>query len=256
MVTGYFVNAYSNNISKRYSKFKTEKRASAKAFVSLDSSDEEHINNANEGLIASKTSSLDKIEYKNAIGYIIKELKQYDKIENSRHIKENMSINDVPMKKRSYLAKLFVALMNPRYKGNIDQIRINFNWTDYIFKRNKEVLFKKLGEEYKELGQSMLNYVIEAQHGGAIGQLKEKDQYQSPIRKVPNRIFSMEKDGNKTKYSVTIRLDDVVDGQVKASTILNKMEVLKPKNSCYDTMRNELMEKTEQEFLKVKKQYF
>ena len=85
MVTGYLVNAYSNNISKRYSKFKTEKRASAKSFVSIDSSDEEHINNANEGLIASKTSSLDKIEYKNAVGFLIKELRKFDKLENSKH---------------------------------------------------------------------------------------------------------------------------------------------------------------------------
>ena len=225
-LVGYLMTAFKNNISKKYSKFKTEKRASAKQFVYLDSSQEEHINNAYEGMIADKNSTLDKMEYNNAINYLIKELRSFDKKENTKQSALAKG-REVPIKRKSFLAKLFVALLNPRYQGNLDQIRINFGWTDYIFKRNKEMLFRKLKSEHADLGLNLLNFIVTSQHEQAIGEMKEKEQEkQLPKQLAAHSVFGMTKEGAKTKYTMTVTVDQMVNGKWQTVQLIKKHELV------------------------------
>lgn len=245
-LTGYLVTAYKNNISKKYSKFKTEKRASAKQFIYLDSSQEEYINNAYEGLIAQKSSSLDKMEYNNAVNFLIKELREFDRKENHKQA-EIYKQQPIPMKRKSFLAKLFVALLNPRYQGNLDQIRINFGWTDYIFKRNKEMLFRKLRNEHKDLGLNLLNFIINSQHDQNCGEIKEKEQkINIPKKLEASSVFGMVNEGNQTKYYLTVSINQFIEGRWKPIQVIKKHEIIatgKQKNISYDEAKNELSKK-------------
>ena len=254
-LTGYLVTAYKNNISKKYSKFKTEKRSSAKQFVYLDSSQEEHINNAYEGLIADKNNAVDKMEYNNAVNFLIKELRSFDKKENAKQA-QIYKAKPIPMKRQSFLAKLFVALLNPRYQGNLDQIRINFAWTDYIFKRNKEMLFRKLKNEHSELGLSLLNFIVTSQHDQSVGELKEKEQkLKIPKKLEAHSVFGMTKEGSKTKYYMTICVNQYLEGKWKVFQVVKKHELIlseKNKNLSFDEAKSQLSAKAAGDMDKAK----
>lgn len=254
-VVGYLVTSFKNNMSKKYTKFTTEKRSSAKQFIYLDSSQEEHINNSYEGLIAEKTGYIDNYEYKDAISFLIRELRKIDKVENEKQ--QNIYAgNPVPMKRKSYLAKLFVALLNPRYQGNLDQIRINFGWTDYIFKRNKSILFEKMQTDYSELGINLLNYVVNSQHDRNIGEIKEKEKAKTIKKKaVANSVFGMKVEGNKTKYYLTVTIDEVsFGGKQQTIQVVKQHEIIsnKKKPISYDEAKTKLTEKANGDLLKAK----
>lgn len=242
-ITGYFVNAYKNNISKKYGKFKTEKRAAVKQFVYLDApiSGDESSKNSYDSLV-SKNSSADLIEYNQSIGYLIKTLRAYDKKENLKQ-QELFNGKEVPLKRQSHLARLFVALLNPRYQGNIDQIRENFGWTDYIFKRNKEVLFKKLKSEHSELGNILLHFVVNDQHDELVGEAKQEEQKKMIPKKLEvHSVFSMKNDNGKTRYSLTISVDQMIEGRWQPVKVVKKHELIVPLKSkkpvSYDEAKN------------------
>lgn len=250
-VTGYLVNAFKNNIAKKYARFKTNKRAAAKSFVHLDSSEDEHTNNAYEAYISHEP--IKDVEYKHTLGAFIKFLREIDKKENDKQALVYGTKSNVPMKKQSSLARLFVALLNPRYKGNIDLIRERLDWTDYIFKRNKEILFKKLKSEYSDIGLSMLSHAIEM-NSSPISESSddnEKSSYKIPKKMEVHKIYGMKPDGKNQKYTLTISVDEFKNGSWISVKKIEKKLIVKPNSLSFDEAKKKLESTSQKEFIQA-----
>jgi hypothetical protein len=259
-ITGYFVNAFKNNMSKKYGKFKTEKRSTAKQFIYLDApivQKDENSKRSHYDSLVDKNSDVDTFEYKQSIGYLISELRSFDKKENEKQSLAYQGKSNVPIKRQSHLARLFVALLNPRYQGNIDQIRLNLGWTDYIFKRNRDILFKKLRHDYSQLGEALLSHVLESQGDDLVGDIKETEKKSSLPKKLEvHSVFSMKKEENKTKYSLTVSVDEYINGQWKPYKEVKTHELVIPVKSkkalSFDEAKKQLQNKAQEDVLKAK----
>ena len=250
-ITGYLVNAFKNNVAKKYARFKTDKRAAAKSFVHLDSSTEEHTNNAYEAYISHEP--IKDVEYKHTLNSFIKFLRDVDRKENEKQTTSYGTKGNVPMKKQSSLARLFVALLNPRYKGNIDLIRERLNWTDYIFKRNKEILFKKLRNEYQDIGLSMLAHAIDmiSSPVSESSDDNEKSSYKIPKKMEIHKIYGMKPDGKNQKYTLTISIDEFKNGSWISVKKIEKKLIVKPNSLSFDEAKKKLESTSQKEFIQA-----
>ena len=245
MLTGYMINAFKNNISRIYTKYQTDKRTGN--LIHLDAHQEEHEKNALEGLIA--VDPLQEKEYQETLGHMIKFLRSFDRQENHKYMEENKS-DTVPAGKKSQLARLFVGLLNPKYKGSLDELQSSLGWSDYIFKRQKERLIKKLRLEFKEEGPELLSYVIDKYNPIAAA---NKDVSKQPRKKrgqprmqlkIPyedttceaNLVFSLNKKGKKFKYTAKVTVDRMVKGQ--RETIKSKSKSITKDGGTMEDFQN------------------
>lgn len=173
-ITGYLVNAFHNNYAKKYSSFKTEKRASLKALVSTNpinsANPDEDINLHNLEAMTSYTP-IDISGHKENRNVILQYLRVLDSELNYKFTKNGMKKSDIPMKHRSQLSRLYILLINPRYKGNLDEIQARLGFSDYVFKRERAKLLKIIKKYFKDEGKDMLKFCTENNTSGEQGDI-------------------------------------------------------------------------------------
>jgi hypothetical protein len=261
LVVGYFTTTVQNRTAKKYNLYRTEKRSAKKQFVSMDkfgafsrgAEDKDGWSLHQE--LTAPGSMEQNFEYKQTLGYVITALRQKDKALN-----QEMAIKyapaPVPMKNISCLARLFVALMNPRYQGNIVQIQKNLKITEYIFKRNKEVLTDLLRKEFPEACAGLL-YHLNNVNQSQIANVKEKDKKKQEKRKLEvHSVFSMKNEKNKARYSYTISINEMVNGKWQPYKMVKRHELIVPltgtKAVSYDQAKTALKTKAEGDEVKAK----
>ena len=256
ILKGYFINAFLNNVSKLYTKHKTEKRAAAKTMVYLESSstDENSSKNTLESLVSYNPS--DEREYKATLDLFIRHLRSYDK-----KVNESLRNKNAKKSKFSKLAHMFVCLINPRYKGDQDKIKKLLGMSDHVFKENRKNLISKLQSDFPEMGKEALSYVIE-RDSSQVGEMKEKEkQKQKAIEYRVNTYFSMQtvtpnknkKQNTYKKYSQKILLEKLQNGKwvvdkEKEKVILDKKNVV-----SFDEAKEKLKAMSQKEMSLFKK---
>lgn len=261
LVVGYFTTTVQNRTAKKYNLYRTEKRSAKKQFVSMDKfgafgrGAEDSDGWSLHSELTSPGSMEQTFEYKQTLGYVIRSLRNKDKALNQEMtIKYAPAL--VPMKNVSCLARLFVALVNPRYQGNIVQIQKNLKITEYIFKRNKEILTNILREEFPEACEALL-YHLTNENQAVMGNVKEKDKKKQEKRKLEvHSIFTMKNENNKTKYSYTISIDEMINGKWQPYKMVKKLELIVPlkdkKTVSYDQAKIKLQSKAQGDEVKAK----
>ena len=214
-LTGYFVNAVKNNLHKMYKKYTTETRK-ATDIICLDGFTEEHERNALDALVSIDPQR--ERDYEESIAILINFLEKEDQEENSKILEK---YGEIPLLKESKMASLFKALLDPEYKGNLEQLQEDFGWSDYIFKKQKERMALKLRKEYMKEGMDLLNYVIEKNH--RVEEVANKNRHKKPRKErgKPRKeldyqfsdttchtqvVFSQSKKGKKYEYTAKILL--------------------------------------------------
>lgn len=261
-VKGYLLQAFQNNLRKKYTQYKTDKRSLSKVVISLDApAHQDDGSNATKSLhdeLVAGNCEIARHEYQQGIAFLIKHLRNYDKTENER-LSKLYPHGPLAVKRQSRLAWLFVMLLNPRYQGNIEEIRDRLGWTDYIFKRNRELLFSRLRSDYPELGGSLLSHIVQTQHQGVIGEARESKRAETSPKKKQfevHSVFSMKQEKSKTKYSLTVSIDELVNGSWKPVKVVKKRVLVMPGTSdltTYQQAKEKLQTQSRDDIMKAKK---
>lgn len=245
-ITGYFVNAFKNNISKKYSKFKTDKRSALKSYVHIDAASQNaQDDDVNKNAIEAYTSynPEDLRNYKQSVADFVRFLRDVDLKENQKQLAIYKQRQLIPMKRKSCLARLFVALMNPRYKGNIDLVKENLGFTDYIFKRNREIMIKKLQQEFKDEGLEMLSFAIE-HNKSPLADGSDTIATTAPQKKLEVQssfVMTKESSGKKNKFIYTVSINEYQNGKwVPVKTVKSKQLIVKPNELTFDQAKEKL----------------
>lgn len=181
-VTGYFLNAYSNNISKDYKKYTANKREGE--LVSYDLDSDHSTDDQKETVMVFNQISEDNIEtlieeaeFKQCFYKILKALKKYDKKFNE--INRHKYTGDIPENKKSFLAYLFLYLIDPRYKGKYVYIKEKMDISQYIFNSKKEEIVNFIKKYFPEEAKFIYNYVNEyyKTYGGYLRPKKTENYY-------------------------------------------------------------------------------
>lgn len=161
-ITGYFINAFSNNISKDYKKYTASKREGE--LVSYDVDGEASTDDQKETIMVFNQVSEDSIEsliqekeFKQSFYTIIKGLKKYDKKVNE--INKTKYSGEIPESKKSFLAYLFLYLINPKYKGKYVYIKEKLDISQYIFNAKKEEIVDFIKKYYPEEAAEIYKYI-------------------------------------------------------------------------------------------------
>jgi len=159
-ITGYLINAFSNNIRKIYFRNENTSKRSFNQMYYLDSAKDEGADKTNKNFLESigSHSKENELNYKSTVLEMAVFLKKYDKRQNL------MNGNQ-----KSQLAKLFCSIVNPRKCKENDEIKNEFNWSPYLLSKNKEILIKKLQEEFKGRQEDILSF------------LDEREQYRKAV---------------------------------------------------------------------------
>jgi hypothetical protein len=195
------------------------------------------------------------LAYRQTLGYVIKSLRDLDKTANQESTLKYAPA-PVPSKNVSCLARLFVALMNPRYQGNINQIQDNLKITEYIFKRNRDLLIETLRNSYPEACRELLIH-LQNTNQSQVGNIKEKDrQSQAPKKLEVHAVFTMKQEKNKTKYAYTVSIDEMVNGKWQPYKMIKQHELIVPlkgkKTVSYDQAKNTLQSKAQGDEVKAR----
>lgn len=149
-ITGYLIVAFTNNIRKIYAKHQTDKR-SFNEIIYFDSYSQE---GEDSSLRKNKLESLNSFEpdkehtFNKTLVDMALFLKKYDK-----------KINQVNQNEKSKLAQLFCSIVNPKKVNDSDELKEKFGWSQYLLNKNKEVLIKKLKEEFQDSQEEILGYL-------------------------------------------------------------------------------------------------
>ena len=250
-IEGYFVNAFKNNMSKVYTKFKTEKRSALKSVTSLDDSNmEKHEKNSLEAAMA--INPMEDLEYETTMKQIGIYLKEEDDKANQLLAKQ-MGTEFIPLKSKSNLAGLWDALQDPSIKKEMDKVKDRFGWTEHIFKTNRERLEQKVRTRFKVEGPELLKHVIDKAGQVYLNQDtqdKKQKELKDLYQKIPvevHTVYSMTTDkNNKKKYNVVVSLDEYREG--KWVSIKSKTKSI-PLNeaSNFDDAKAKLFKMTEKD---------
>lgn len=162
-ITGYFINAFSNNISKDYKKYTATKREGE--LVSYDvSSDTDNDEQKDTIMVFNQMHEnnieelVDKEEFKNCFRKVFFALKKYDKKVNNFN-KNKYPNGDIPLNKRSFLSYLFIYLIDPKLKGKYVYIKEKLDISQYIFNAKKEEIVEFIKRNYPEEAKFMYKYI-------------------------------------------------------------------------------------------------
>lgn len=148
-ITGYLIVAFTNNIRKIYAKHQTDKRSFSQ-MVYLDSYNDEGDESS---FVKSKMDAVGSVEpikekeYNQILVDMALYLRKFDKKQ-----------NQVNQNQKSQLAKLFCSIVNPKKVEDNDELRNRFGWSQYLLNKNKEILIKKLREEFHDCQDELLGY--------------------------------------------------------------------------------------------------
>lgn len=162
-ITGYFINAFSNNISKDYKKYTASKREGE--LVSYDTDSDISMEDQKESITVfnqlqedSINDLIDLSEYQSHFKKIFYSLKSYDKKMNVLNQKKYPS-ELIPINKKSNLAHLFLLLIDPKYKGKYVHIKEKMDISQYIFNSKKEEIVSFIKKNFKEEALYIYNYI-------------------------------------------------------------------------------------------------
>lgn len=162
-ITGYFINAFSNNISKDYKKYTATKREGE--LVSYDvSSDTDNEEQKDSIMIFNQMHDnniedlVDREEFRSCFKKIFFALKNYDKKVNNFN-KNKYSNGDIPLNKKSFLSYLFIYLIDPKLKGKYVYIKEKLDISQYIFNSKKEEILTFIKKNYPAEANFMYNYI-------------------------------------------------------------------------------------------------
>ena len=218
-IEGYFINAFKNNMSKIYTKYKTEKRSACRQTVGLDDQNmEKHEKNAIESAMA--VTPMEDLEFDTTMSQIKTYLQDEDLKRNEQLIAEYGSMDAVPDKKKNDLAGLWDALQDPSIKKEMEKVKERFGWTEHVFKKNRETLEHTVRKNFLSEGRELLKHVIDKNSAAYFNKdAPDKKQKEMKAEKKPvmelHTVFSMKtdpKNKKKKKYSMTISLDEFKEG--------------------------------------------
>lgn len=149
LLTGYLIVAFKNSISKIYGKYQTDKRH-FNQMVYLDSYSAEAEDSS---MVKNKMDSVGSVdpvkekEYSSLMVDMALYLKKHDRKQ-----------NQVNQNQKSQLAKLFCSIVNPKKVEDNDELRNRFGWSQYLLNKNKELLVKKLKEEFSDCQEEVIGF--------------------------------------------------------------------------------------------------
>ena len=149
-ITGYLIVAFTNNIRKIYGKHQTDKRGFTQ-MVYLDSHTADAEDSSMRKNKMDSVGSVEPLKEKEYNGIIVEMavyLKSFDKKQNQAN-----------QNQKSQLAKLFCSIVNPKKVEDNDELRNRFGWSQYLLNKNKDLLMKKLKEEFSDCQEEILGYL-------------------------------------------------------------------------------------------------
>lgn len=141
-IVGYYRNSVSNSFADLFIHHKAQKRAAPEVNFSslLTKNDEENERSYEEGIICIRTN---KISFNQNKAAMIKELRVYDKKNG----------------KKTKLARVFVALMNPRYNGAVTVIQNKLKMNNKNFNEAKEGIVFILRESFGDIRKEIIDFL-------------------------------------------------------------------------------------------------
>lgn len=251
-IEGYFINAFKNNMSKIYTKYKTEKRAACRQTIGFDDPKmEKHEKHALESAIA--VEPMKDLEFDTTMRQIGDYLAQEDLKKNLLLAADFGSLDAIPSKDRYDLAGLWMALQDPSIKKEMDKVRLRFGWTEHVFKRNRELMEDLVRNKFLDEGRELLSYVVEKNSAAYFNKeapdkkQKEMKAEQAPILEVHSVFYMTTDKRKKKKYGVTISLDQYKEGSwVPLTKKVKTLDYDKAKN--FDEAKAKLKESSKKEF--------
>lgn len=159
-ITGYLINAFTNNIRKMYGKHEHTGKRSFNQMIYLDSIDD--VESKKKRFIESigSTNPIKEKEFSKILVDMAKHLRKYDQRQ-----------NELNQNQKSQLTKLFCSIVNPKKCKDNEELKQKFNWSPYLLNKNKEVLIKKLREEFMDCQEEVISYLDDRE------QFRKADQY-------------------------------------------------------------------------------
>lgn len=213
-LTGYHINSLKNSLNKLYNRLTAEKRmGSIRGMVYLDG-------NAVNG----EKSNFDMFNAYNPF-----DMKDYKQTLLDMH--EFLVERDT--KNNTEMAKLFSAMLDSSFKGNFDEIRHLFSWSEHYFKKNRKELTEVLRKKYSDIGLDLLREAVKFNTDNSDLRLKNEKEVKYDIR----TVYQM-KQKKKPIYQVESSLGRVVDG--KWQEIKKKVKRLDDQASSFEEAKTKL----------------
>lgn len=184
---GYFINALKNNIAKKYTSLKRDKRScffTNRMDVGTFSDESEEKTSLLENISDNDITFNERLEKNEIISEIIKDLRSIDR-----------------SRKKSSMAKMFVALINPNNKSKKD-IKTKLKMSNVLFVRKKDELTAYLRENYKSDIETILS-IFNKQDNNELETRKIIDP-SSYEKLTVLTSFQMKKVNGKNKYMAKV----------------------------------------------------
>jgi hypothetical protein len=141
-IVGYYRNSAKNAFADLFIHHRAQKRAAPEVNFSslLTKNDEENEKSYEEGIVCQKSN---KISYNQNKAEMIKTLRAYDKKQS----------------KKTSLARVFVALMNPRHKGAVTVIQKKLKLNNKTFNETKESIAHILRESFGDCRKEIIDFL-------------------------------------------------------------------------------------------------
>lgn len=234
-LTGYFITAFNQNVSKDYKKHNGQKRKGDNVSYDgiVDEDDKEAHTVFNQMQVHSIDERDDKEEHYRIIKNFWKFLRAYDKDVNNSLFKRRVA----PKKdKTSQLAYLFLYLVDPKYKGKFVNISPKFpSWSNYIYDKNLTTMVDLLKQRFPDDIREFYKYIMsqETEFGTTIRPKMTKNYYDQSCSVTTS--IDEKYSGNQVTISVNIYLYRMDNGKntiletesISDTAILSKKEELK-----------------------------
>lgn len=167
-LTGYFISAYDNNISKDYKKYIAERRIQHEVSIEggLEVSQQD---DGQSSMIFNQVSHdpfellINQSENIQLMEKIYLFLEKYDEKMNDNYVKENGKFPE--NEKISNLKLFFTLLLDNDYKGKYIHLKDYLpNWSCYIFNKNKEVLIDLIKQNFAKDLRNFYGHVTDEQN--------------------------------------------------------------------------------------------
>lgn len=236
-LTGYFITAFNQNVSKDYKKHNGQKRKGDN--VSYDGMVDEDDKEAHTVFNQMKVDSIgdrdDQEEHYRIIRTFWNFLRAYDKDVNTSINRRKIA----PKKdKTSQLAYLFLYLVDPKYKGKFVNIGPKFPaWSNYIYDKNLTAMVDLLKQKFPDDIREFYKYIMgqESEFGTTIRPKMTKNYYDQSCS--VTTTIDEKYSGEQVSISVNIYLYRMDNGKntiletesVSGIELISKKEELKAK---------------------------
>ena len=212
-LTGYFITAFNQNVSKDYKKNNGQKRKGDNISYDgiVDEDDKEAHNVFNQMQTLTIDDRDDKEEHVRIVKTFWRFLRAYDKDVNFSLNRRKVS----PKKdKTSQLSYLFLYLVDPKYKGKFVNISPKFpGWSNYIYDKNLSSMVELLKQKFPDDIREFYKYIMaqETEFGTTIRPKMTKNYYDQSCS--VTTTIEEKYSGSQVTVSVSIHLYRMDNGK-------------------------------------------